>query len=99
MPCEGWGGHCPLLLNVYDLLLIFFINFNNSLMIVSGGGGHYSNQSVFDGVGKSLDRVFVNNTGINNNIHAEIKSMPPIGVIIPTLILLNLLPICYFCAV
>jgi hypothetical protein len=65
-------------------------------MIVSGGGGHYSNQSVFDGVGKSLDRVFVNNTCINNNIHAEIKGMPPIGVIIPTLILLNLSPICYF---
>ena len=29
---------------------------------------------------------FVSNTCINNKIHAEIKSMPPIGVIIPTLI-------------
>ena len=33
-----------------------------------------------------LDCVFVSNTCINNNIHAEIKSMPPIGVIIATLI-------------
>ena len=34
-----------------------------------------------------LDCVFLNNTCINNKIHAEINSIPPIGVIIPTLIL------------
>jgi len=96
MPCEGQGGHVHHYW-IPTICYIFFINFNNSLMIVTGGGGDYSNQSVSDGVGKSLDRVFVNNTCINNNIQAEIKSMPPIGVIIPTL--LNLLPICYLCIV
>ncbi len=41
---------------------------------------------VVDAVGKSLDCVLVVNTCINNNIHAEIKSMPPVGVAIPILI-------------
>ncbi len=48
IPCEGWCGHCPLLLDVYDLLLMSFINFNDALMIVSG-----------DGVEKLLGRVIL----------------------------------------
>ncbi len=59
-------------------LFSFLLNTNHISSVIS--------QSVFDGVGKCLDCVFVTNTCINNNIHAEIKSMPPIGVIIPILI-------------
>ncbi len=43
-------------------------------------------QFVSDGVEECLDCGFLSNTCINNKIHAEIKSRPPIGVVIPTLI-------------
>ena len=59
-------------------LLPFLLNTNHISSVIS--------QSVFDGVGKCLDCVFATNTCISSNIHAEIKNIPPIGVIIPTLI-------------
>ncbi len=43
-------------------------------------------QLVSDGVEECLDCGFLSNTCINNKIHAEIKSKPPIGVVGPTLI-------------